>query len=65
MFKTRYRVVTDRYLGFEAQEKHWWWPWWVQCGYRNTHPSIEKALEHVKRYKRYKSFVQKPVMYVE
>jgi hypothetical protein len=65
MFKTRYRVVTDSYLGFEAQVRYWWWPWWLLTQEGNTHPSIEKALEHIKRYKRHKSFVQKPVMYVQ
>lgn len=30
MFKNKYRVVKDRYCGFEAQIKFWWFPfiWW-------------------------------------
>jgi hypothetical protein len=65
MFKTHYRVVTDRYLGFEAQVRYWWSPFWIECGYPNTHPSIEKAVDHIKRCKGYKSFKSKPVMYVD
>ena len=29
---TRYRVVRDRWLGYEAQFKvAWWFPLWLQC----------------------------------
>ena len=30
MFNNKYRVVKDRYCGFEAQIKFWWFPfiWW-------------------------------------
>ena len=27
----RYRVVRDNWLGYEAQFKVWYWPWWRQC----------------------------------
>ena len=27
----RYRVVRDRWWGYEAQFKVWWWPFWLQC----------------------------------
>lgn len=31
MFKNRYRVVGDAYLGYEAQVKFWWFPvYWFQ-----------------------------------
>jgi hypothetical protein len=30
----RYRIVTDRYSGFEVQMRVWWWPFWLQCGRR-------------------------------
>lgn len=31
MLKNKYRVVTDTYLGYEAQVKFWWFPikWWM------------------------------------
>lgn len=39
----RYRIVRDRYLGFEVQKKVWWWPLWVQVGFANTHATVENA----------------------
>ena len=49
-----YRVVTDRYNGFEVQIRRWWLPIWFQCwrpGYiTNTFCTLEEAetfaLEH-------------------
>ena len=41
-FRTRYRIVTDRYAGFEVQQRLWWLPWWHQPQ-TNTHCSIEQA----------------------
>jgi hypothetical protein len=46
MLKKRYRIVTDRYLGYEVQVKYWWWPWWIMP-FSNTHYTIEKAKELV------------------
>lgn len=43
MFKTRYRIVKDNYLGFEVQHWRWWWPTWTRCGWSNTHQSLERA----------------------
>ena len=51
-FKTKYRVVTDSYLGYEAQYKPWFLPFWLQLNGINTHPTIEKALEMCKAFKR-------------
>ena len=55
----RYRVVRDRYLGYEAQFKVWWCPFWLQCcstsGGRgiNSSYSLKSALQvcadHFKR----------------
>lgn len=42
-FKTKYRIVKDEYLGYEAQQKVWWFPIWTQCGLVNTHSSVERA----------------------
>lgn len=39
---THWRIVTDRYCGFEVQSWRWWWPFWIQ-GATNTHSSIELA----------------------
>ena len=49
MFKNQYRIVRDRYLGYEAQIKYWWWPFWVviDC---NTFPSVEGAEEFARNH---------------
>jgi len=51
--KTKYRIVSDRYLGYECQIWRWYWPFWVQMGFTNTHSSIEDA----KRYIYWHAFV--------
>lgn len=28
---TKYRIVTDKRSGYEAQYKVWWWPLWFEC----------------------------------
>lgn len=38
-----YRIVRDAYLGFEVQVRRWWWPFWSQCNFINTHSSLERA----------------------
>ena len=43
----RYRVVTDKFQGFEVQYKVWWWPFWIQCSSMtsniNTHCTVGEA----------------------
>ena len=46
----KYRIVKDGYLGFEAQVWRWWWPFWTQMNFTNTHLTIEKAIEFINRY---------------
>ncbi len=72
MFKTRYRIVTDAHLGYEAQMRYWWLPFWFQLsdGYRgcNTHPSIERAEAFIQKHFHKSSPENKPgqvVKYVE
>lgn len=50
-FKTKYRVVTDNYLGYEAQYKPWFLPFWQQLNGVNTRSTIEEALELCKAFK--------------
>ena len=38
-----YRIVHDEYLGFEVQHRTWWWPFWRETGFSNTHLTIERA----------------------
>ena len=47
----RYRIVRDRYSGFECQKWRLWFPFWIQMGYSNTHSSIEKAISYIKNDK--------------
>jgi hypothetical protein len=42
-FKTKYRIVTDNYAGFEAQFKPWYSPFWTQCNTINSSISVERA----------------------
>lgn len=44
-FRTRYRIVHDRYLGFETQFRPWWCPWWFMCFGVNTSGTLERARE--------------------
>jgi len=43
-----YRIVTDRFSGYEVQCRSWWWPFWHQP-ITNTHCSIERAEEYARR----------------
>ena len=52
--KTKYRIVTDNYAGFECQVKHWWFPFWIQLNFANTFYSLEKAKNFIKNYKKSK-----------
>lgn len=46
-FKTKYRIVTDTYAGYEVQLKFWWLPFYIQWKI-NTHSSPESAEEWLK-----------------
>ena len=48
--KRQYRIVTDKYAGFEVQKRVWYFPFWLQiggimCGTTNTSYTIEEAEE--------------------
>lgn len=45
-----YRVVTDRFLGYEVQQrkKFLFWTWWKQVNFTNTHRTLEEAKEYIK-----------------
>jgi hypothetical protein len=45
-----FRIVRDRFCGYEVQIRRWWWPFWVQAGWVNSHTSIEKAEEWARGY---------------
>jgi len=46
----KYRIVTDRYAGFEVQVRYWWFPVWIQSPI-NTHPSLEDAKQFINKLK--------------
>lgn len=50
MFKIKARIVRDRWLGYEVQIWRWWWPFWVQANFSNTHTTIEGAERFAKEY---------------
>ena len=64
MFKKRYRIVTDRWLGYEVQVKHWWWPLWYMP-VTNTNRTIEEAKELVDRLKEKDSWGRQTVLTIE
>jgi hypothetical protein len=41
--RPEYRIVTDNWCGFEVQIRRWWWPFWTQADFSNTHSSMEAA----------------------
>jgi hypothetical protein len=47
IFKTKYRIVRDQYMGYEVQYKCWWFPFWVEHGFTNTHKTIEEARGYI------------------
>lgn len=52
LFRTRYRIVRDRWSGYEVQWRYWWMPFYVQAGYTNTHCTIERAKRYLEQVKR-------------
>ena len=47
----KYRVVSDAYLGFEAQCWRWWFPFWMEMWYNgttNTFSTKEEAINYIK-----------------
>lgn len=44
----KYRIVTDKYAGFEIQVWSIFWPFWHQP-YINTNISIEQAIKYIQR----------------
>jgi len=48
--KTRYRIVRDQYCGYEVQKRTWYWPFWISCGFCNTHCTVEGAEQWLRGY---------------
>jgi hypothetical protein len=50
--KNRYRVIRDKYCGFEAQVMYGWFPFrWSQINYCNTSTTLEMAKNFIEIHK--------------
>lgn len=57
--KNKYRIITDKYAGYEVQIKRWWFPFmYFECWqsrdmflWANTFVSIRHAREFIDRHK--------------
>ena len=49
--KLKFRIVRDTYLGFEAQFRPLWFPFWITCGI-NTFASVEEARKYIDLFSR-------------
>ena len=45
----KYRIVRDKYRGYECQVWRLWFPFWVQMNVVNTHISLESAIHYIKK----------------
>lgn len=50
-FKPQYRIVRDDWAGYECQIKRWWWPFWSQMDFTNTHLTLGEALAYIDKHK--------------
>ena len=55
--RKKYRIVTDRYAGYECQIWVWWFPFWIQLSRTNTHSSIELAEKYIQNHIKNKNVV--------
>lgn len=49
----RLRIVRDKYAGYEVQVWRWWWPFWTEADFMNTHFSVERAEARANEYRNY------------
>lgn len=40
MFKTKWRVVSNKYAEYEIQKKVWFWPFWMQTDRQGNAPGV-------------------------
>lgn len=58
MFKTKWRIVEDAYIGYIVQYKVWYWPFYI-LHTEDGFSSFEKAFDYVKRHREYRKVVWK------
>lgn len=44
------RIQGDGFNGYEVVVWRFWFPFWVQLGWTNTHKTIEEAKNYAKRF---------------
>lgn len=51
MLKKKYRIVRDKYAGYEVQFRFWWLPFiWFEAYGCNTHFTLESAEALARRH---------------
>jgi len=50
LFRTMYRIVKDRWAGYEVQQKIWWLGSWHMPS-SNTHQTLEEAEAYIEKIK--------------
>ena len=63
-FKTKYRIVRDKYCGYEAQFRPWYSPVWWQCFGINS-GNLETARQTCDRHFQYYSKHNKVIEHYE
>lgn len=49
--QNEYRVMPDEYAGYEAQVKHWWFPFaWFMVFGCHTKGTVQECEERIKRH---------------
>lgn len=51
LFRIRYRITTDVYLGYQVEFRYWWVPFYIQVDRANTWGSLELAKAYLKKCK--------------
>jgi hypothetical protein len=52
-----YRVVTDRFSGYEVQYRPRFWPFWRQANGNNTSHTLDEAVTYARRHARRDAYV--------
>lgn len=47
---SKYRIITDKWAGYEVQIWRPWWPFWIQAGGTNTHRSTTAAEAYARQH---------------
>lgn len=55
IYKSQYRIVTDKYAGHEVQIRHWYFPFWEQVS-TNTSVSVNHAKDFIEKDRAKRNF---------